>query len=63
MQEEISQPMLPAINFEVQWFNSRMVLERQPPHCNLIDSAFIKCEADVTKKKPEAVMSQKVILK
>ena len=48
-------PLLTAINLEVQRFNSRMILERQPPHINLIDSAFIKCQVEVAKKKTKAV--------
>ena len=50
-------PLLTAINLEVQRFNSRMILERQPPPINLIDSAFVKCEAEVAKKKIEAARS------
>ena len=50
-------PLLTAINLEVQRFNSRMILERQPPQTKLIDSAFIKCEAEVAKKKIEAAKS------
>ena len=46
--------LLTAINIEVQRFNSRMILERQPPRCNLIETAFSKCEVEVAKKKIEA---------
>ena len=31
-----------------------MILERQPPRCNLIETAFNKCEAEVARKKREA---------
>ena len=34
-----------------------MILERQPPHPKLIETAFRKCEAEVAKKKVEAVKS------
>ena len=50
-------PLQTAINLEVQRFNSRMILERQPPHPKLIETAFRKCEAEVAKKKVEAVKS------
>ena len=50
-------PLLTAVNVEVQKFNSRMILERQPPQSNLIQSTFIKCEAEVAKKRAEASKS------
>ena len=48
-------PLLTAINIEVQRFNSRMILERQPPSSDLIETSFTKCEAEVAKKKGKAV--------
>ena len=50
-------PLLTAVNVEVQKFNSRKILERQPPQSNLIQYALIKCEAEVTRKKAEASKS------
>ena len=36
-----------------------MILERQPPRNNLIETAFIKCEAEVAKKKMKAAKAVK----
>ena len=52
-------PLLTAINVEVQRYNSRMILERQPPRENLIETAFIKCKAEIEKKKMKAAKSVK----
>ena len=41
------QPLLTAINVEVQRFNSRMIVERQPHQINLIEPAFVKCKVEV----------------
>ena len=35
-------PLLTAINVEVQRFNSKMILERQPPRIDLIETSFIQ---------------------
>ena len=53
-------PLLTAINIEIQRFNSRMILERQPPRVDLIETSFIKCEAEVAEKKVEA--AKKIML-
>ena len=48
-------PLRSAINVELQRANSRMILERTPAMENLIESAMIKCELAVSKKKSEAI--------
>ena len=50
-------PLLTAINIEVQRFNSKMILERQPHQIDLIEPAFMKCKAEVARKKIEASKS------
>ena len=50
-------PLLTAINIEVQRFNSKMILERQPHQIDLIEPAFVKCKAEVARKKIEASKS------
>ena len=54
-------PLLTAINVEVQRFNSKMILERQPHQINLIEPAFVKCKIEVERKKKEASKSLKEI--
>ena len=60
-------PLLTAINIEVQRFNSRMILERQPPRIDLIETSFIKCKAEVAKKRVEAAkkirLNSKIVIK
>ena len=46
-----------AISIELQRANSRMILERTPVLDDLIDSAMVKCELAVEKKKQMAVES------
>ena len=50
-------PLLSAINVELQRANSRMILERIPVLGSLIDSAMVKCEIAVSKKKEDAIES------
>ena len=50
-------PLLSAINVELQRANSRMVLERTPILGNLIESAIVKCEISISKKKEKAIES------
>ena len=44
-------PLLTAVNVEVQRSNSQMILERKPVPENLIESAFVKCEIAVSKRR------------
>ena len=50
-------PLLSAINVELQRANSRMILERIPVLGSLIYSAMVKCEIAVSKKKEDAIES------
>ena len=56
-QSKYPNPLLTAVNVEVQRFNSRMILERQPHQINLIEPAFNKCRVEVERKKLEAKRS------
>ena len=47
-------PLLTAIKVEVQRFNSRMIVERQPHQINLIEPAFVKCKVGVERKMEES---------
>ena len=46
--------LLTAVNVEVQRSNSQMILERKPVPEDLIESAFVKCDKAVTKRKSKA---------
>ena len=48
-------PLLSALSIELQRANSRMILERTPILDDLIDSAMLKCEKSVSKKKEDAI--------
>ena len=53
----ISDPLLIAINIELQRLNSRMVLERAPHSDNLIDADIVKCQRSIAIKRKEAIES------
>ena len=46
-----------AINVELQKANGRMILERTPILDDLIDSAMVKCEIAISKKRDDAIES------
>ena len=48
-------PLHSALNVELQRANSRMILERTPGLDGLIDSAMVKCEQSVAKKRDDAI--------
>ena len=49
--------LLSAISIEIQRANSRMILERTPLLESLIESAMVKCELAISKKKDDAIES------
>ena len=50
-------PLVSALNVELQRANSRMILERTPVLGDLIETAMVKCEMAVEKKMGDAIES------